>query len=154
MKITVPLTALAAFLGLALASLPVNAQTTSSATTSSTTAPAKPKTAKPTTSYDGTLTAIDPSGASITVTGTKRTLVMAVTPKTKFRKEAPALSDFKVGDKVTGSYTKDASGALTAFSIHKKAAVTATKKPAVAPPTTEAVPAPTPAPTAPAPVTQ
>lgn len=149
MKITVPARALAAFLGLALTGLPValHAQTTTNSPVA--TAPAKPKPAM--TEYAGVLSAIDPSGASITVTGTKRTLVLAVTPKTKFRKEASSLAKFKVGDHVTGSYTKDSTGALTAYSIHLK--TTTPKKPAATPATAAApapASAPAPAPAAPA----
>jgi hypothetical protein len=128
MKTTVPLSALAAILGFALTGSPValQAQTDSStdsttpSTTDTTTAPAKTKSKAKSTPYEGTLTAIDPGGDSITVTTAKKTLVMAVTAKTKYKKDAPALTDFAVGDKVTGSYTADESGSLTAYSIHKK----------------------------------
>jgi len=155
MKITAPTSALAAILGLALAgsSVALHAQTTTNSPAATApapaTAPAKPKSTVKPTEYDGTLTAIDPSGKSITVTGTKRTLVMAVTAKTKYRKEAPSLAKFAVGDKVTGSYTKDSTGALTAHSIYTKPTTTA-KKPATTPaPAPAPAPAPTPAPAAP-----
>jgi hypothetical protein len=134
MKITTSTSALATIVcfALAVSAVAIQAQTTDTATstTATTTAPAKPKAT--TTEYAGILSAIDPGGTSITVTGTKRTLVLAVTAKTKYHKDTPALSDFAVGDHVTGSYTKDASGALTAYSIHKKV-LTTTPKPAATP---------------------
>jgi hypothetical protein len=55
-----------------------------------------------------------------------------ITSATKFGKGATALTDIAVGDHITGSYTKDASGVLTAASVHKKV---------VAPKTTTTAPA-------------
>ena len=86
--------------------------------------------------YKGSITAID--ATSVTVAGTKKTLTLAITPTTKFaivkkKVKTPAtLADFAVGDAVTGSYTADATGALTAYSIHKKAPAAAAA-PAAAP---------------------
>jgi len=123
MKITFLTPALVAILGLAFASAPITAQAQSSTNSSSSTAPApaKDKKTKPT-PYTGTITAIDAS--SVTVAGTKKTLTLAITSATTYKKdkEAATLSDFAVGDAVTGSYTTDDSGALTAHSIHKKTA--------------------------------
>jgi Cu/Ag efflux protein CusF len=147
MKITVPISALAAILGFALAGSPVALQAQTTSTPAAAPAAAKPKSLAATTEYAGVLTAIDPSGKSITVTGTKRTLVMAVTAKTKYHKDTPSLSKFAVGDHVTGSYTTDSSGALTAYSIHKKVKTSAAK------PATAAAPAPAAASTPVAPAT-
>jgi hypothetical protein len=95
------------------------------------------KKTKPT-SYAGTLTALDAS--SVTVTGTRRTLILAVATTTIIQKDGKTatLADFAVGDKVTGSYTTDATGAMTAHSLRKKT------------PKTPAAPAMTAAPAAPA----
>jgi hypothetical protein len=138
MKITFITPALVAFLGLALASVPVTAQAQTSTNTDASTpaaasAPAKvAKKGKPT-QYQGSITAIDAS--SVTVATSKETLVMAIAPTTKYlNNEKPATAaDFAVGDTVTGSYTKDAAGALTAHSIHKKTSKTAATAPAAAP---------------------
>jgi hypothetical protein len=124
MKISLFTPALVAILGLALAGAPVTAQAQTStnsapATAAAASTPAKvTKTAK--VPYKGSITAIDAS--SVTVANTKETLTLAITPKTTFKKDkvVATLADFAVGDKVTGSYTKDATGALTANSIHKK----------------------------------
>jgi hypothetical protein len=59
--------------------------------------------------------------STITVKGAKDTLMMTVTPTTKFKGGA-SLADFKVGDNVTGSYVKDETGKMTASSLHKKVA--------------------------------
>ena len=120
MKITLPITALAAIL--ALAGLPVHAQTTATAPAA---APA-PATAKAPSAkkiqYTGTLSAIDTAGSTITLTdktATPKTLTIA--PTTKFHKDGKAatLADFVVGDKVTGSFTTDATGKMTAASLNK-----------------------------------
>jgi len=125
MKITLLTPALVAILGLALAGVPVTAQAQTT-NAPSTAAPAKEKKTKPT-EYKGSITAID--ATSVTVANKEKTLTLAITPTTTFKKDkaAATLVDFAVGDKVTGSYTKDASGALTASSLHKK-----TEKPAAA----------------------
>jgi hypothetical protein len=149
MKITLLTPALAAILGLALAGAPVTAQAqtstnTAPATAAAASAPAKvAKTTK--TAYKGSITAID--AASVTVASTKKTLILAIAPTTTFLKdgEPATLADFAVGDKVTGSYTKDATGAMTAASLHKKTPKT--------PATTVAPAAPAPSPAA-APATQ
>ena len=137
MKITLLTPALAAILGLALAGAPVTAQAQTS--TNSTAAPAAAPTPAPAKkiTYRGSITAID--AASVTVASTKKTLTLAIASTTTFLKdgEPATLADFAVGDKVTGSYTKDATGAMTAASLHKKTpktpATTAAPAPAAAP---------------------
>jgi hypothetical protein len=154
MKLTILTPALAAILGLALAGAPVTTQAQTTAPVA--TAASAAKTTKPKkVEYAGTLTAIDPTASTITVTTTKSTKTMAIASTTKIKKDKkPAtLADFAVGAKVTGSYTTDATGKLTASSLYAKTAVASTK-PAAKPATTSA-PATiaTPA-TNPAPVTQ
>jgi hypothetical protein len=131
MKIPLLTPALVAILGLALAGVPMTAQaqTSTNAASAAATAPA-PKPAKPH-QLGGSITAIDAS--SVTVASTKKTLTLAITPSTTFKKDklAATLADFAVGDKVNGSYTKDASGAMTANSLNKKTP----KAPKVAPTT-------------------
>jgi hypothetical protein len=138
MKTHLSITALVAILGFALIGAPVSAQ---AQTTTTAPAPAAKPAAAKKTEYTGTLTAV--SAASITVQGTKDALTLAISPKTKIEvnKKKAALTDFAVGDKVTGSYTKDATGAMTAASLRKKTATPAK--------TTTTTPA-TPATTAPA----
>ncbi len=150
MKINLITPALLALLGLALASAPAQAQTTPTATTSTTAiapaaspAPAKaPKSAK--IPYKGSITALD--ATSVTVTTTQKTLLLEITPKTKFKKDkaVAGIGDFAVGDLVTGSYSVDPTGALTANTLHKKTP----KMPHVT--TTAAVPATPAAPATPA----
>jgi hypothetical protein len=123
MKITLLTPALVAILGLALAGAPVTAQAQTSTNSVAATAPVKvkAKTTKPADiTYKGSITAID--ATSVTVANTDKTLTLAITPKTTFKKDkvVATLADFAVGDKVTGSYTKDATGAMTANSLHKK----------------------------------
>jgi hypothetical protein len=90
--------------------------------------------------YKGSITAID--AASVTVANTKKTLVLAITPNTKFKKDndTATLADFAVGDKVSGSYSTDATGAMTANSLYTK-----TPKPAAATTAPAATPAAAPA---------
>ena len=67
--------------------------------------------------YKGKIEALAADGSSITVGELKLNL----TPETKILKngEKAKLTDFAVGDKVTGSYKKDASGKLNAYSLHE-----------------------------------
>ena len=129
MKLTSITSALVAALALALSCSSVRAQTntntmaapatnmsSSSSSSTMTTSMSMKKTP-----YKGTITAIDMTGNSVTVHGAKGDMMLMVTPTTKF-KGASALSDFAVGDKVTGSFMKDASGSMMAASMHKKAA--------------------------------
>ena len=144
MKITLLTPALAAILGLALAGAPVTAQ--AQTTTNSTTAaapvpaaapsPATVKVKKP--RFKGSITSID--ATSVTVANTKKTLTLAITPTTNFKKDGDVatLADFAVGDKVSGSYSTDATGAMAANSLNKKtpkpsATTTAPATPATAP---------------------
>jgi len=137
MKTTFLTTALAAFLGLALAGAPITAKAQTTNTPAATAPEATPKKHKhkDSTSYEGSITAI--SATSLTVASTKKTLTLAIAPTTKFatlvgKKKTPATAaDFAVGDKVTGSFSTDATGAMTAASVHKKA--TAAAAPAAAP---------------------
>ncbi|MCE0484334.1 MAG: hypothetical protein LV479_08870 [Methylacidiphilales bacterium] len=148
MKKSLFTTALPALLGAALVSLPftLHAQTTPTATT---TAPAAKSTAKSKyTSYAGKLTAIDTANNDVTVTGTKRTLILNLATTTTYQvdKKSATLSSFAVGDKVTGSYLKNADGSLTAHSLHKSTVRKSAAKAAATPATA----APTPAPATPA----
>ena len=136
MKNTLITSALVAILGLAFLGAPITAQAqttnTPSTTAPSTSTPTKStKAAK--TPYKGNITAIDAS--SVTVASSEKTLTLAITPTTKFQvNKAPAtLADFAVGDAVTGSYTKDATGAMSAASLHKKKAKAAATTPATTP---------------------
>jgi hypothetical protein len=119
--------ALVAVLGLALAGalVTVKAQTTNAAPAASTapSTPAKAPAVKKT-PYKGSITAIDAS--SVTVKTATTSLTLAVTADTKFqlgtsKKNTPATAaDFAVGDKVTGSYIKNADGTTTAATVRKK----------------------------------
>lgn len=128
MKLHLLSTALAAVLGLAFCGTAANAQT-SNAPAATTMAPAPmaaPSTKMTKTPYKGSITAIDTAGSTVTIQGAKDTMTLKITSSTKYKGGA-ALSDFAVGDKVTGSYTKGDDGTLTAASLHKK------KAPAAAP---------------------
>ena len=126
MKLILSTSALAAYLGIALASVPATLSAQTPTATDVTTAgaaattPAPTKKSKPT-EYEGTLTAIDTTANIVSVASTAKLLTMSITPATKIKKDKkPAtLADFAIGDKVTGSYTKDATGTLTAYSLHK-----------------------------------
>ncbi len=140
MKIHLITPALAAILGLALASAPVTAQaqTSTNMAPATSTAPVKAKAKKSAKNpdYSGSITAI--SATSVTVANTKRTLTLAISPTTKFKKDkvVATLADFAVGDKVSGSYTTDATGAMTAYSMHKKTAKSVAKTAASSTPAT------------------
>ena len=126
MKHNFLITALVAIVGFAFIGAPLKAQSTNAPADTSSTAPKKEKKKSDKIQYAGSITAIDAS--SITVATTKKTLTLAIAPTTKFatkdgKKLTPATAaDFAVGDAVTGSYSTDASGTLTAASVHKKAA--------------------------------
>ena len=126
-------------------SLPLASQTSAPADS----APAASKSTKKI-PYKGTISAIDTPATTVTIKSTKGDMVMAVTPATKF-KGGKALSDFAVGDAVTGSYTKDDTGSLTAASLHKKK-VKAAASTTAAPASTTATPAPAPVVSVPPPV--
>ena len=139
MKITLLTPALVAIVGLALAGATVTAQAATSTNTTTATAPTKTAKAK-TTEYSGAITAIDAS--SVTVTG-KKVLTLAIASTTSFKKDGKTatLADFAVGDKVTGSYTTDATGATTAYSLHKKTVKAAAPKATPTPAAASATPA-------------
>jgi hypothetical protein len=125
MKINLLTSALVAILGLALAGAPVTAQAKTTSTTDATpAAPAKEKKKSDKTTFKGEITAIDATSVTITHKDKAKTLTLAITPKTVFRVDEAnaAAADFAVGDKVSGSYSKDAAGAMTATLIHKKSA--------------------------------
>ena len=138
MKNTLLITALVAILGLAFTSTSVSAQSTNAPTAA---APTKTKPAK--TPYKGSITAI--TATSITVASKEKTLTLAIAPTTTFLKDKKpgTVADFAVGDAVTGSYTKDSTGALTAASLHKKTEKAAATKTSTG---TAAAPAAAPAP--------
>ena len=145
MKFTPSIAALVAILGLALASIPVTVQAQTPAP-STTPAPAKPKAKKADKiEYKGTLTVVDTTGNTITVSTSKKdptkVLVLKIVPSTKILKDkAPAtLADFAVGQTVSGSYTKDSTGLiLTAASLHLKTAKAPTTATAPVKPATPA----------------
>jgi hypothetical protein len=153
MKNTLITTALVAIVGLAFVGAPMTAQ---AQTTNSTTATA-PTPAKKTNkiNYNGAVTAIDTTANTITVDSKSKkdgdkTLVLSVTATTTIKRDkvTATLADFKVGEKVTGSYVTEASGTLTAAKLTfttpkaktpKKPATTTTaattNAPAATPPT-------------------
>jgi hypothetical protein len=131
MKNTFVITALAAILGLALASAPVTVQAqttptqTPAATSTGSTTPSKP--AKKKSAYTqipkgSTISAI--SATSVTLKTAKGDLTLAINDKTGFAvdKKKSAASDFAAGDTVTGSYATNADGTFTAHNIRKKTA--------------------------------
>ena len=134
MKINLLTPALVAILGIALAGAPVTvqAQTTNTAPAmapvdTSTAPKVKEKKKGAFTEYkDASITAID--ATSVTVTTTKGSMTLAIDATTKFatidghKKTPAAVTDFAVGDKVSGSYATNPDGTFTAHSVHKKAA--------------------------------
>ena len=141
MKITLLTPALVAILGLALVGATVTAQAAISTNSAVASAPAK-TTKLVKTEYSGSITAIDASSVTVTTTKAPLTLAIASTTIIQKDKKTATLADFAVGDKVTGSYTKDATGAMTAASLRKKTVKAAATTPA---PTAAATPTPTPA---------
>jgi len=93
------------------------AQTTSTPAAMAPAAATKPAKSDKT-PYKGTVKSID--AASLVVTTAKGDLTLAIAPTTKVKvnKKVAKVTDITVGEKVTGSYTKDDTGALTAYSIH------------------------------------
>jgi hypothetical protein len=139
MKLNLLKSALVAIVGLALcAPVALNAQTPS--TTTPATAPSTK--VKPM-NYQGTVKSIDTAANTLVVTTTKGDLTLALTTATKVKvdKKKAAITDITMGEKVTGSYTKDATGAMTAYSFHGhtskvKAATPATASAAATTPST------------------
>ena len=123
MKINILSSALAAILGLALiGTTTVKAQTSTTAAPTTAPATSATKSKGDFTAYKGKVSAVDAS--SVTVTTASGDLKLAVDDTTKIQvaKKKAAITDFAVGDAVTGSYTKNADGTLTAHSLRKKAA--------------------------------
>ncbi len=124
--------ALFTIMAAALIAVPANtqAQTTNSTTPAApaTTAEAPVKHKKTdATEYHGKVAAIDTAGSTITV-GEHKITVATTTKISKDGKKA-TLADFAVGDKVSGSYKKDAAGDLIANSLREgKKADNGTKK--------------------------
>ena len=123
MKINILTPALWAILALTLACAPVTvqAQTSTNSPVASAPAPAGPTATKPAkTPYEGTVTAIDKT--SVTVATATGPLTLAITGTTKLAKDRihAKTTDFAVGDKVTGHYVTDATGALSASSLYTK----------------------------------
>jgi phage baseplate assembly protein gpV len=145
MKTILSTSALAAILSLALVGTSAQAQTPTTTPAPSTTSPAPAKVKKSgKIEYKGTVTAIDPSAKTITVQGSKATITLSIASTTTFKKDGkPAtLEDFTVGEKVTGSYAKGATGVLTACSVHTKTAMAKTTKPKPTTPASTTSPAP------------
>jgi hypothetical protein len=121
MKITLLTPALAAILGLALASapLPIHAQNDTTSTNSTDSKAGAPARAM------GTLSAVDTTANTISVenkTDGTRTFSIASTATITKDKKPATLADFAVGDKVFVAYTTDASGTLTATKLSTKTA--------------------------------
>ena len=72
------------------------------------------------TAYKGTVKSIDASSLVVTTSKGDLTLVIAPTTKVLVNKKKAAVTDITVGETVTGSYTKDDTGEMTASSIHTK----------------------------------
>ena len=121
MKSTIIKSALVAVVGLALcAPVALQAAATTTATTAATTTVKKAKTKTDKIQYEGTVKSIDTAANSITVTTKKGEMTFVTNPATKVKvdKKAGAIADITMGEKVTGSYTKDDAGTLTACSVH------------------------------------
>jgi hypothetical protein len=82
-----------------------------------TTAPTSVNESSKHTPYQGTIMAIDMSANTITIQTDQGTMTMTVNESTKFRGGSSSLSDFKVGDKISGMFMMDDSGKMMAVSI-------------------------------------
>jgi hypothetical protein len=113
MKFHLLAVALVAVLGFALAGAPTPLHAATADASDTMTAVKK-------TPYKGKLTAI--SASSLTVANDSTTLTLIIDAKTSIKKDKkPAkVTDFAVGDYVTGSYVTDASGKMVAHSLHEK----------------------------------
>jgi hypothetical protein len=127
MKLNLIKSAFAAVAGLALcAPVALHAQTNTTAaplaTASSTKASKVTKI-----EYKGTVKSIDTAANTITVTCKKGDMTFMVIPTTKITnsKKPATLADIMMGEKVTGSYTKDAAGTMTACKINGHPAMAA-----------------------------
>ena len=119
MKLTLLTPVLASILAMACVPALADASAAASVANSSSSTSSSTATSSKKIPYKGTITAVDSSANTVTIKGAKSTMTLLVTPATKF-KGGFALVNFAVGDVVTGSYMKDATGAMTAASLHKK----------------------------------
>ena len=117
MKLTLLAAALVASLALGATSVRADDMASTNSMTTTTTTSSSTKVMK--TPYKGTITSVDAAGMKVMVKGAKGDMTLMVTPTTKY-KGGKSLSDFAAGDVVTGSYTKDDSGNMCAYSMHKK----------------------------------
>jgi len=120
MKLTFLSSAFVATLCLTCAPITAHAQATNAApaaTTPAMAAPAKSAAMKAS-QFGGKVVAVDAAANTIEVKSHKHDLKLTVGASTKY-KNATALSDFAVGDKVSGSYSKDTN---TVCLLTKKAA--------------------------------
>lgn len=116
---TIPLLAL---LALSLSSTPLTlfAQTAAVPADIPVAAPVSDKKGGPV-EYEGNITSINLATNTVTVASTTKLMVLSITSSTKLRKNKVKvkLTDFGLGDMVSGSYSKDSSGKLTAYSLRK-----------------------------------
>ena len=126
MKLILSTSALAAVLGCALACAPVTASAQTNTSVSPSPAPAmdsgmKEKKKADYTEYKGTVTAMD--ATSLTVKNSKGEMKLMTDSSTMYQvnHKKAAMTDFAVGDKVTGSYMTGDDGNMMAHSVHKKA---------------------------------
>jgi hypothetical protein len=132
MKMTPLTSAFVAALGIALASAPVTVSAqTSTAAPAATTAPAatpapSSKEKHDYVKYEGTIMAMDATSVTIQTSSGTMTLMVNESTKIQVNHKKAAMTDFKVGDKVTGSYEKMADGTMMAHSLRKKQTAKAT----------------------------
>jgi hypothetical protein len=111
--------------GFLAAPVVMHAQDSSTNSMDSTTSAAPAKHAKRGAPFHGTVSAVDAGAMTLTV----ESRTFKVTDKTKIMKdgEKASLSDFTVGDKVSGYYRTNDEGALTATSLRIGAGKKATE---------------------------
>ena len=127
MKPSLLKSALVAVVGLALCA-PVALQAQTPTDTAASMAATSSKLKK--TEYHGVVKSVDAS--TITVTTKKGDLTLTIDDKTTIQvnKKTAAITDITVGEKVTGSYTKDASGTMLACKVNGHPGKTAPAAPA------------------------
>jgi hypothetical protein len=118
MKLTLLSSAFVAALCLTVAPITAHAQAAAAPAATTPAAAAPAKAAKSSQQFGGKVVAVDASASTIEVKSKKHDLKLTVDASTKY-KNATALSDFAVGDKVSGSYAKDSN---TVCLLTKKAA--------------------------------
>jgi hypothetical protein len=74
------------------------------------------------TAYSGTVKSIDASSIVVTTSKGDMTFAISAATKVKVDKKTAALTAVTAGEKVTGSYMKNADGTMTAASIHATSA--------------------------------